>query len=113
MKAKSTKPKTEKTKKKVTEKKPDIFILRLYTAGQTSKSLTAFANIKKICEENLAGRYKIEVVDLLENPKLAREDQILATPTLIRKLPVPLRKLIGDLSDSEKVLIGLDLLPRK
>jgi circadian clock protein KaiB len=92
---------------------PDNFVLRLYVAGQTSKSLTAFANLKKICEEHLSGRYTIEVIDLLENPKLARGDQILAVPTLVRKLPVPVRKIIGDLSNTERVLIGLDLLLRK
>jgi len=91
----------------------DIFLLRLYVAGQTPKSLTAFANLKKICEEHLAGRYQIEVIDLLENPQLARGDQILAIPTLVRKLPEPVRKIIGDLSNTEHVLIGLDLLPRK
>jgi circadian clock protein KaiB len=93
--------------------KSDTFVLRLYVAGQTPKSMLAFANLKKICEEHLAGRYKIEVVDLLENPKLARGDQILAIPTLVRKLPEPVRKIIGDLSNTERVLIGLDLLPRE
>jgi circadian clock protein KaiB len=93
--------------------KPDIFILRLYVAGQTPKSVLAFANLKLICEEHLVGRYKIEVVDLLKNPKLARGDQILAIPTLVRKLPEPVRKIIGDLSNTERVLIGLDLLPRE
>jgi circadian clock protein KaiB len=92
--------------------KSDAFLLRLYVAGQTPKSMTAFANLKNICEEYLAGQYKIEVVDLLENPKLARGDQILAIPTLVRKLPEPVRKIIGDLSNTERVLIGLDLLPR-
>ena len=91
---------------------PEKFFLRLYVAGQTAKSLTAFANLKKICEEHLAGRYQIEVIDLVENPKLAQGDQILAIPTLVRKLPVPVRKIIGDLSNTERVLIGLDLLPR-
>ncbi len=83
--------------------------LRLYVAGQTPKSLQAFANLKKICEEHLKGKYRIEIVDLLENPKLARGDQILAIPTLVRKLPPPLRKIIGDLSDTERVLVGLDI----
>ena len=91
---------------------PEKFVLRLYVAGQTAKSLAAFANLKKICEEHLAGRYQIEVIDLVENPKLAQGDQILAIPTLVRKLPVPVRKIIGDLSNTERVLIGLDLLPR-
>ncbi len=94
-------------------KPTDAFVLRLYVAGQTPKSLLAFANLKKICEEHLAGMYQIEVIDLLINPQLARGDQILAIPTLVRKLPVPVRKIIGDLSDTERVLIGLDLLERK
>ena len=100
-------------KVKQTKPKSDPFLLRLYVAGQTPKSMTAFANLKNICEEHLAGRYKIEVVDLLKNPKLARGDQILAIPTLVRKLPEPVRKIIGDLSDTERVLIGLDLRPRE
>ncbi len=89
----------------------EVWNLRLYVAGQTPKSITAFANLKKICEENLAGRYKIEVIDLLENPQLAKGDQILAIPTLVRKLPVPVRKIIGDLSNTVRVLVGLDLRP--
>jgi len=95
------------------QEKSDTYVLRLYVAGQTPKSIAAIANLKKICEEHLAGRYKLQVVDLLENPKLARGDQILAIPTLVRKLPEPVRKIIGDLSNTERVLIGLDLLPRK
>ncbi len=83
--------------------------LRLYVAGHTPKSLQAFANLKKLCEKHLQGRYEIEVIDLLENPQLAKGDQILAIPTLVRKLPEPLRKIIGDLSDTERVLVGLDL----
>ena len=86
--------------------------LRLYVAGQTPKSLTAMANLKKLCEENLAGRYHIEVIDLLMNPQLARADQILAIPTLVRRLPEPIRRIIGDLSSSERVLVGLDVHPR-
>jgi circadian clock protein KaiB len=100
-------------KNRATRAIKDTYILRLYVAGQTPKSLMAFANLKTICEEHLAGRYKIEVVDLLENPKLANGDQILAIPTLVRKLPEPVRKIIGDLSNTERVLIGLDLLPRE
>ncbi len=88
---------------------PEIWHLRLYVAGQTPKSITAFANLKKICEEHLKGQYTIEVVDLLENPKLAKGDQILAIPTLVRKLPPPIRKIIGDLSNTERVLVGLNL----
>lgn len=87
--------------------------MRLYVAGQTPKCLTAFSNLKKICEEHMAGRYRIEVIDLLKNPQLARGDQILAIPTLVRKLPEPVRKIIGDLSDTERVLVGLDLRPLK
>jgi len=83
--------------------------LRLYVAGQTPKSLTAFANLKKICEEHMAGQYEIEVIDLLKEPQLASGDQILAIPTLVRKLPSPIRKIIGDLSNTERVLVGLNL----
>lgn len=90
-----------------------IYILRLYVAGQTKKSLAAFANLKKICEEHLKGQYRIEVVDLLEHPQLAKGDQILAIPTLVRRLPPPVRKIIGDLSNTERVLVGLDLRPEK
>jgi circadian clock protein KaiB len=86
--------------------------MRLYVAGQTPKSLRALTNLKRICEEYLAGKYHIEIIDLLENPQLASGDQILAIPTLIRKLPEPMRKIIGDLSNTERVLVGLDLRPR-
>lgn len=86
--------------------------LRLYVAGQTPRSLTAFKNLKDICEEYLKGEYHIEVIDLMENPTLARGDQILAIPTLVRKLPQPIRKIIGDLSNTERVLVGLDIQPR-
>jgi circadian clock protein KaiB len=94
-------------------KKSEVWNLRLYVAGQTPKSLEAFTNLKKICEEHLAGRYSIEVIDLLEKPQLASGDQILALPTLVRKLPQPVRKIIGDLSNTERVLVGLDLRPRE
>ncbi|HEV2349183.1 MAG TPA: circadian clock KaiB family protein [Terriglobia bacterium] len=90
-------------------RKPQIWNLRLYVAGQTPKSIRAFANLKVLCEEHLKGRYRIEVIDLMENPQLARGDQIVAVPTLIRKLPEPIRKIIGDLSDSVRVLVGLDV----
>ncbi len=83
--------------------------LRLYVAGQTSRSLAAIDNLRRICEENLKGRYTIEVIDLLLTPQLARGDQIVAIPTLVKKLPTPLRRIIGDLSNSERVLIGLDI----
>ena len=89
-----------------------VWNLRLYVAGQTAKSIRAFENLKKICEEHLAGKYTIELIDLSANPRLAKGDQILALPTLVRKLPPPLRKIIGDLSDKERVLVGLDLRPR-
>ena len=85
--------------------------LRLYVAGQTPRSLTAFANLKQICEGHLKGRYRIQVIDLVEKPQLSKGDQILAIPTLVRKLPEPVRKIIGDLSDTEQVLVGLDLRP--
>jgi circadian clock protein KaiB len=87
--------------------------LKLYVAGQTAKSLQAFANLKRICEEHLSGEYHIEVVDLLQNPQLAKGDQIFALPTLVRRLPEPVRKIIGDLSNTERVLVGLDLQPRQ
>ena len=87
----------------------EVWSLRLYVAGQTPKSLLAFSNLKKICEDHLKGRYSIEVVDLVEQPQLSKGDQILAIPTLVRKLPQPMRKIIGDLSDTERVLVGLDL----
>jgi circadian clock protein KaiB len=91
---------------------PEAWELRLYVAGQTPRSLAAIANLKSFCEEHLAGRYNIEVIDLVETPRLARDHQILAIPTLVRKLPPPVRKIIGDLSNSERVLVGLDLVPR-
>lgn len=87
----------------------DKWELRLYTAGQTPKSLAAIKNLRKVCEEHLAGRYEIEIVDLLKNPRLAKDHQIVAIPTLVRKLPVPIRKIIGDLSDTERTLVGLQL----
>jgi circadian clock protein KaiB len=87
------------------------FQLRLYVAGKTPKSITAFANLKKICAEHLEGMCSIEVVDLLENPQLAQGDQILAIPTLVRRLPEPIKKIIGDLSNTERVLVGLDIKP--
>ena len=91
----------------------EAFDLRLYVAGQTPKAIRAFANLRKICEEHLAGRYRIEVIDLLEDPQLGRGDQILAIPTLVRRLPEPIKKIIGDLSNTERVLVGLDLRQRQ
>ena len=98
-----------KSRKKPAE---DHWNLRLYVAGTTPKSVAAISNLRKFCEEHLAGRYTIEVIDLLENPKLARSDQIVAIPTLVRKIPAPMRKIIGDLSDRERVLVGFDIQPR-
>jgi circadian clock protein KaiB len=110
-----TEKKENSTKKIKVEKQVettnDLWVLRLYVAGQTPKALTAFSNLKKICEEQLNGEYSIEVIDLLRNPQLGADDQIFALPTLVRKLPVPVRKIIGDLSNTERVLVGLDLLP--
>ena len=90
----------------------EFWDLRLYVAGQTPKSMTALANLKKLCDERLAGRYRVEVIDLAKNPQLARSDQILAIPTLVRRLPEPMRKIIGDLSNQDRVLVGLDVRPR-
>ena len=96
-------------------KKPvtDEWILRLYVAGQTARAVAALRNLEAICEEHLAGRYRIEVIDLLKQPQLARGDQIVAVPTLVRHLPAPMKKIIGDLSNEERVLVGLDLRPRR
>lgn len=89
----------------------EVWQLRLYVAGQTPKSLTAFMNLKKICEEHLHGQYEIEIIDLIQHPQLAIDDSIVALPTLIRKLPEPIKKIIGDLSNTEKVLVGLQIVP--
>jgi circadian clock protein KaiB len=102
-----SKKKTSKAKDK--DKDKETWELRLYVAGQTPRSLAAFANLKKICEEHLADRYSIEVVDLVKHPQLAAGDQILAIPTLVRKLPSPIRKIVGDLRDTQKALVGLQL----
>lgn len=114
-----TQPLTKKKRQKSTNGRPqevseasNRWNLRLYVAGQTPRSVTAFRNLKDICEEYLKGQYHIEVIDLMENPTLARGDQILAVPTLVRKLPQPIRKIIGDLSNTERVLVGLDIQPR-
>ncbi len=110
------KPKQNSAEKIKAGKNPDTtekdkWILRLYVAGQTPKAITAFTNLEKICDEKLNGKFFIEVIDLLKNPQLGAEYQILALPTLVRKLPAPVRKIIGDLSNTERVLVGLDLLP--
>ena len=102
---------TAKPKRALREATPETIRLRLYVAGQTPKSLLAFANLKRICEEHLHGKYQIEVVDLLISPQLAAGDQIVAIPTLVRRIPLPLRKIIGDLSNTERVLVGLDIRP--
>lgn len=102
----------EGMRKKVRRKKARAeYLLRLYVAGQTPKSVQAFANLKQICEEHLQGRYEIEVIDLLQNPALARGDQILALPAVVRQLPPPVKKIIGDFSNAERVMVGLDLRP--
>ena len=107
-----TKSRPRAAKPRKTKATPEFFDLRLYIAGQTARSLAALANLQRICDEHLEGRYRLEVVDLLERPQLARGDQIFALPTLVRKLPEPIRKLVGDLSDTERALVGLDLRPR-
>jgi circadian clock protein KaiB len=94
------------------EPSSELWNLRLYVAGETPKCIAAVRNLNAFCEEHLAGKYRIEIVDLLQDPKRARDDQILAIPTLVRKLPEPLRKIIGDLSNTERVLVGFDLQPR-
>jgi len=104
-----TKTKARARTRKPTPEKPEFWKLRLYVAGQTPKSIRAFANLKVLCEEHLKGRYQIEVVDLRKHPQLARGDQIVAVPTLVRRLPSPVRTIIGDLSDSVRLLVGLDL----
>lgn len=107
----ATKAKTPGQRGQQQRRKPEIWKLRLYVAGQTPKSIRAFANLKELCEQRLKGHYQIEVIDLMERPKLARGDQIVAIPTLVRKLPEPVRKIIGDLSSTTRVLVGLDLQP--
>jgi circadian clock protein KaiB len=107
----ATKTKRLKKKQRKSEGEVKTWELRLYVAGQTSKSMAAFSNLKKLCEEHLKGQYRIEVIDLLENPALAKGDQILAIPTLVRKLPQPIKKIIGDLSNKERVLVGLNMIP--
>lgn len=103
--------KTKAPRKSKTAKIEESWQLRLYVAGQTPKSMAAFANLKRICEEHLEGKYQIEVIDLMVNPQLAMGDQILALPTLVRKLPEPIKKIIGDLSNTDRVLVGLDIKP--
>ncbi len=102
-------PATSAKKNEGLNEGPVLWLLKLYVAGQTKKSLTAFNNLKRICETHLSGQYQIEVVDLLVNPKLAKGDQIVALPSLVRQLPPPVKKIIGDLADEERVLVGLDI----
>ncbi|HZV34139.1 MAG TPA: circadian clock KaiB family protein [Verrucomicrobiae bacterium] len=106
------KSKHKTSPKNLDGEKDGAWKLRLYIAGQTSKSITALANLKRICEEHLRGQYDIEIIDLLKNPTLAKGDQILAIPTLVRQIPEPMRKIIGDLSNTERVLVGLDIHPQ-
>jgi circadian clock protein KaiB len=103
---------TQKKRNTTKSESSERWDLRLYVAGQTARAIAAFENLRRICEEHLPGQYRIEVIDLLKNPQLAKGDQILAVPTLVRKLPEPVRKIIGDLSNTERVLVGLDLRPR-
>jgi circadian clock protein KaiB len=100
-------------KAKPARAKVEVWNLRLYVAGQTPKSLTAFANLKQLCEQHLPGRYEIEVIDLMKQPQLATDDQIVALPTLVRKLPEPIKRLIGDLSNTERVMVAMDLITVK
>ena len=102
-----------KLEKKAKEAKKEKYILKLYVTGMTPRSMKAVTNIKEICEEHLKGRYELEIVDIFQQPVLAKGEQIIAAPTLIKKLPLPLRRFIGDMSDEEKILIGLDLRPKK
>jgi circadian clock protein KaiB len=115
--AKASKAKAKTTTNQVKKAAPrpaaERWQLKLYVAGNTPKSVAAIANLKRYCEHHLDGRYEIEIIDLLKNPQLAAGDQILAIPTLVRKVPVPIRKIIGDLSNEEKVLVGLDIKPVK
>ena len=108
--AKSTRDEFERA---VAESGNERYLLRLYIAGVTPKSRVAMDNVKRLCEEHLKGRYELDIVDMYQQPKLAKGEQIIAVPTLIKKLPVPLRKLIGDMSDEEKFLVGMDLKPKK
>jgi circadian clock protein KaiB len=112
VKAKHQKSQTSTRKQQPATTRHDKWVLRLYIAGQTLKAITALNNLKSICEDQLKGQYDLEVIDLLKQPQLARDNQILAVPTLVRKLPIPVRRIIGDLSDKERVLVGLDLIAR-
>ncbi len=104
---------TAEFEKTLHSNRTEKYVLRLYVTGMTPKSINAIENIRKICEENLKGRYDLEVIDIYQKPEYAKKEQIIAAPTLIKKLPLPLRKFIGDMSNEEKILIGLDLVPKK
>ena len=113
MERKRGKTSTEEFEKAAAGRDRAKYVLRLYVAGMTPKSTRAIANIKRICDEHLAGRYELKVIDIYQQPKLAKGEQIIAAPTLIKKLPLPLRRFIGDLSDTERIIFGLDLRPKK
>lgn len=113
MDSKKTVESTEEFEEALAHPRKEKYILKLYIAGTTPKSTQAIMNIRKICEENLKGRYELEIIDIFQQPVLARGEQIVATPTLIKKLPAPLRKVIGDLSNTERILVGLDLKPER
>ena len=104
---------TEEFEKSLQANAKEKYVLRLYVTGMTPKSINAIENIRKICEENLKGRYELEVIDIYQQPEYAKKENILAAPTLIKKLPLPLRRFIGDMSNEEKILVGLDLVPKK
>jgi circadian clock protein KaiB len=113
MAVKRGKTRTEALEKATAGRDSEEYVLRLYVTGLTPRSSLAIANVRKICDEHLAGRYELEVIDLYQQPKLAKGEQIIAVPTLIKTLPLPLRRLIGDMSDTEKFLVGIDLKPKK
>ncbi|MCX5806756.1 MAG: circadian clock KaiB family protein [Proteobacteria bacterium] len=112
MESKRGKTSTEEFEEASAKQTPAKYVLRLYVTGMTPKSTLAIGNVRKLCEEYLSGRYELEVIDIYQQPKLAKGEQIIATPTLIKKLPLPLRRLIGDMSDTERFLIGIDLKPK-
>jgi circadian clock protein KaiB len=112
MERKRRKTSTEEFEKAVLKQDQAKYVLRLYVTGMTPKSTLAISNVRKLCEEHLTDRYELEVIDIYQQPKLAKGEQIIAAPTLIKKLPLPLRKLIGDMSDTDKFLLGIDLKPR-
>lgn len=104
---------TEEFEKAMQKNNTEKYVLRLYVTGMTPRSINAIENIRKICEENLKGRYDLEVIDIYKQPEYAKKEQLLAAPTLIKKLPLPLRKFIGDMSNKEQIIVGLDLFPKK